>query len=148
MIKSSSLVTGTSLIFSALGFGILTNFPAFAQSSYPSADTATPIEMSKEGMRILCDRSPLNSRCSDTQSGTAPSRNSREEQGQADTTTAPTEDLPSESDVPSSGEGRQEGRRMDLDNPSTQPSGEMTVPSGTTAPTENLPSESPVPSSK
>jgi hypothetical protein len=142
MNKHSNLVTGASLLFSALGFGILANLPASAQSSYPSADTATPIEMSKEGMMILCDRTPLNSRCAGSPYATSPSQNSTDTPGQADTTTAPTENLPSESPVPAPGELRQTSPRIS----SPDQNNRMSSPSQTTSPTENLPSESDVPS--
>jgi hypothetical protein len=118
--------------------------PASAQATYSSMDTAAPIEMSKEGMMILCDRSPMNSRCAGSPYATSPSQSSTDNPDQLDTTTAPTENLPSESPVPAPGELRGASPRMS----SPVSDDNMSSPDQTTSPTENLPSESDVPSSR
>jgi hypothetical protein len=141
MINRSMIITGFSVVLSTLGLSAIANLPASAQTS----TGVEPFVLSNEGFEILCDRSPLNSRCA----GVTPTSNQRtpDENTPSDTTTAPTENLPSESDVPETG-GR-ESLDPNLIRPRVNESrNEMNnnEPSNTTAPTENLPSESDVPS--
>lgn len=136
-----------SIALGIAGAGVLASLPALAQSS-SSSPMGSEIEMSKEGMVILCERTPLNSRCegSPYYSGSGSSFT-----GSPSGTNSPTQDLPSESEVPSSTneptgvlipDVPSSGSNSNMSSP-----GSMGTPSNTTAPTENLPSESDEPSS-
>lgn len=147
-------------LFMALGvagIGALVGLPALAQSS-DSLEGAPEFELSKEGYIILCDRTPLNSRCegSPYYTGQSPFENPA---ASPSGTTAPTQFLPSDSDetdIPrgqpsdgvlqdgSSDDMMQDGSSDDMmqDDSSSDQNGD-TDPSGTTtAPTETLPSDS------
>lgn len=147
MLHSLASIKKLSLALGVAGIGVLAGLPALAQSG------ETPeFELSKEGFIILCDRTPLNSRCEGSPYYTGSSTQSPDENPEVSPsdTTAPTENLPSETDEteiePSSGDGvlspdgmMQDGSPSSTDGSS--PDGSMVDPSGTTAPTENLPSE-------
>jgi hypothetical protein len=189
MFKRSNIVKGSLSLLGILSFGMLINLPANAQSSSEEG-TVAPFELSREGMRILCERTPYNSRCTGESADSQMSPSQRQdvnsparglpagedplEPGTTDSTTAPTENLPSESEVPSSGTNREalrdrdrqdsyregETRNQDeirpddtyrtpTDDASPGSRDDLNSPdSGTTAPTENLPSESTPPSSR
>jgi hypothetical protein len=139
MLNRSMIITGFSVVLSTMGLSAIANLPASAQTN----TGVEPFVLSNEGFEILCDRSPLNSRCA----GVTSTNNQRTPDvvTPSDTTTAPTENLPSESEVPEAG-GR-ESLDPNLIRPRVNESrNEMNnQPSNTTAPTENLPSESEVP---
>ena len=146
MRHSLSSIKKLSLALGVAGIGVLAGLPALAQST---ASGGTPeIELSKEGYIILCDRTPMNSRCEGSPYYTGSSSQLPTENPAASPsgTTAPTENLPSESPVPSSTDGTSPDGGMMNDGSSSGSDGTMAPPSNTTAPTENLPSESPVPS--
>jgi hypothetical protein len=152
--KKASLMLGVASIglLSALPLGL----SAKAQSTVPE------FELSKEGYEILCERSPLNSRCQGSQSNSGTSgggmMNDRVPTGDAmnspNGTTAPTQTLPSEgttpypttepSGRPSSQDGSG-GSGSNMNSPSGSGSSQND-PSGTTAPTQTLPSEGTTPS--
>lgn len=126
-----------SLALGVVGIGALMGLPALAQSS--SGETPE-FELSKEGYIILCERTPLNSRCEGSPYYTGSSSPTENPAASPSGTTAPSQDLPSETDEtdPSSS--------PDTLTPDVTPddsgSGDNTTPpSGTTAPTEDLPSE-------
>jgi hypothetical protein len=130
MLNRSILVTGFSVVLGTLGLNAIA--PASAQTS-----SVEPFQLSEEGFEILCERSPLNSRCAGV-TQTSGNQRSPQVDSPSDTTTAPTENLPSESEVPEAGE--REGLRNDLTRPRINESRNQL--DDTTAPTENLPSES------
>jgi hypothetical protein len=165
MRNSLTSIKKLSLALGVAGIGALVGLPALAQSSPDSSGTAPEFELSKEGYAILCERTPLNSRCegspyytgSSSQSPTedpaaSPSDTTVPEDGSSpdsgtmespsDTTpsdtTAPTEDLPSESD-PSAPDQAPSGTLEDGSSPGSD--GSTTSPDDTTAPTQPLPSE-------
>ena len=146
MSHSSTFIKKISLALGVVGISTLVGIPAWAQTSTPNSASQEfqEIKMSKEGMVILCHMTPMNSRCEGS-----PYNASSSSKPSPSGTTAPTQNLPSESDVPSP-RGQTPGGTMSPgmmrgESPSGS-GGTMTPPSNTTAPTENLPSESPVPS--
>ncbi|MBW4557615.1 MAG: hypothetical protein KME59_17090 [Trichormus sp. ATA11-4-KO1] len=105
-----------TLMGTALTLALTTNV-AFAQSSKsPIADSnnlstssPTEIKLSPEGMKILCERSPLNSRCpggtaviSPASGSTLPETPPSESNTTPESTTAPETLMVPESDTPSS----------------------------------------------
>jgi hypothetical protein len=153
-----------SLTFGIASVGLLVGMSASlsvkAQSS--GLEPVPEFELSREGYRILCARTPFNSRCEGGQfnSGTGQSGSGsyspnggvrQNEMSPTDDsltspsgTTAPTQTLPSEGTTP-------EPIRPPAGSSSeTSPSGtgtneSLTSPSGTTAPTQTLPSEGTTP---
>lgn len=141
MRHSLTSVRKLSLALGVAGIGLLVGLPALAQSSGETPE----FELSKEGFEILCDRTPLNSRCEGSPYYTGSSSQSPDDgSGSPDTTTAPTENLPSETDETETPSSESPGVLQDgsFSTPSGDGSGgTMAPPSNTTAPTENLPSE-------
>ncbi|NJR40631.1 MAG: hypothetical protein HC781_19630 [Leptolyngbyaceae cyanobacterium CSU_1_4] len=100
MLDSLTSIKKMSLALGVAGMGVFAGLPALAQSS--SSPTAAPeFELSKEGFIILCDRTPLNSRCEGSPYYTGSSSQSPTENPafSPSGTTAPTQNLPSETDV-------------------------------------------------
>lgn len=148
MRHSFNSIKKISLALGVAGISVLVGVPAWAQSS--GSSEAPEFKLSNEGMKILCTVTPLNSRCEGSPYYSA-GASSQPLQNDASTspsgTTAPTQNLPSESDVPSS-QGQPSGGMMQgspspgmMQNEPSGSNGTMTSPSGTTAPTQNLPSE-------
>jgi hypothetical protein len=162
MRHSLSSVKKLSLALGVAGIGVLAGLPALAQST-PSGGTPE-FKLSKEGYVILCNRTPMNSRCEGSPYHTSSSSQSPVQNPALSPsgTTAPTQNLPSETDEtkPSSaGESRSPGSMMQggmmhngsgMMRPGSSSSSPSSVgtPSNTTAPTENLPSESEPPSTQ
>jgi hypothetical protein len=144
MLHTFTFIKKLSLALGVAGIGVLVGLPALAQLS-PSSGEAPEFELSKEGYVILCNRTPLNSRCkgSPYYAGSSNQLPTENPAASPSGTTAPTQSLPSESPVPSSQD--QAPGSMPNGSPSGS-NGTMTAPSGTTAPTQNLPSESDTPS--
>jgi hypothetical protein len=64
--KFSKLVKSAAVVGGVLGAGLMVSLPTLAQSGSTSSDEApetTEVELSPEGLEILCERFPLNSRC-------------------------------------------------------------------------------------
>jgi hypothetical protein len=140
MRHSLMFVKKLSLALGVAGIGVLVGFPALAQSS-SSSGTNSEFKLSKEGFVILCDRTPMNSRCEGSPYFAGSSSQSPTENPAASPsgTTAPTQNLPSESDVPSPPGQAPSGTTRDRS--SSDSNGGMTSPSNTNAPTQTLPSE-------
>jgi len=142
-----------SIALGIAGIGVLTGLPALAQSPSQNGSQefreSQEIMMSNEGMKILCSVTPINSRCEGSPYYNAGASSQPVESSTTtspDGTTAPTQNLPSESDMPSpSGMTDRMSPGMMQGGSSSGSDGNMTSPSGTTAPTQNLPSETDAP---
>lgn len=60
--KFSNLLKPAAIVGSVLSAGVMLGVPALAQSEM-SGEASQEIELSPEAFEILCERSPLNSRC-------------------------------------------------------------------------------------
>lgn len=59
----SKLLKPAAIVSSVLSAGVVLSLPAVAQTSTTTTETNQEIELSPEAFEILCERSPLNSRC-------------------------------------------------------------------------------------
>jgi hypothetical protein len=132
MMNRLNSATFFPLFLSSIGLSVLTGLPASAESMYLPSDATDPVKMSAEGMQILCERSPLNSRCSGMQAAPVPSQRSIENLDQPSSKISPAEDLPSGTP---SGTPNRTPMKMPGDMPSGMPSDMPSgIPSDSVAP--------------